>query len=378
MRVVHVTPELGVEANGQAQAVTRLCESQRHAGVDARLAALTTAQGHSHPLVNTFPSGRGPKRLGISPTMREWLHAQATSNTCDLFHSHGLWRMPNIYPAVVCRRYSQCRLVVSPHGMLSAWALHHHPLRKAVFWHALQNAAIRRAECLHAASVSEYEDIRRCDLTQPIAIIPFGVDIPPAAGPGDRERRRLLFLGRVHPKKGIDILLRAWHVVESRFQDWDLQIVGPDERGYLSKMKHLASRLRLCRVTFTGPLYGPDKLSAYRRADLFVLPTHSENFGLSVAEALAAGTPVVVTAGAPWSSIETHRAGWSIDVGLDPLVACLEKAMARSPSELARMGESGRRWMIRDYCWDRVGARHAATYEWLRSGGSVPSCVALS
>ena len=122
--------------------------------------------------------------------------------------------------------------------------------------------------------------------------------MPTAAKPQDR-RRQLFFLGRIHPIKGINNLLRAWQVVEHRFPDWDLLIVGPDNAGYMDEMQALAAHLRLERVAFGGPLYGEEKLRAYQAASLFVLPTHSENFGMTVAEALAAGTPAIVTQGAP-------------------------------------------------------------------------------
>jgi len=140
-------------------------------------------------------------------------------------------------------------------------------------------------------------------------------------------------------------------------------------------MRALASTLNLTRVHFGGPLYGEDKLSAYRDADLFVLPSHSENFGVTVAEALVAGTPAIVTKGAPWEGLETHRAGWWIDGGVDALVAALRQAMSESSDELAQRGLSGREWMIRDFSWTTVGIRMDQTYRWLIDGGKAPSWV---
>jgi glycosyltransferase involved in cell wall biosynthesis len=187
----------------------------------------------------------------------------------------------------------------------------------------------------------------------------------------------LLFLGRIHPVKGVDILLRAWHAVEHRFCDWELHIAGPDNGDYLTAMQALATQLRLERVIFLGPLFGEEKLRAYRAASLFVLPTHSENFGMTVAEALAAGTPVVVTKGAPWRGLEDQCAGWWIDIGVDPLAACLEQALAMPAKHLAEMGRNGREWMLRDYSWERIGAQFLATYGWLLDGGEPPAWVRL-
>ena len=131
----------------------------------------------------------------------------------------------------------------------------------------------------------------------------------------------------------------------------------------------------LKRVVFRGPLFGEEKLQAYREADLYVLPTHSENFGITVAEALAAGTPTIVTHGAPWAGLAEHGAGWWIDVGVEPLVACLEKALSTSPQCLGEMGKAGHEWMKRDFSWERISAQFLVTYRWMLTGGEPPPWV---
>ncbi len=229
--------------------------------------------------------------------------------------------------------------------------------------------------CFHATAQSEYEDIRRMGFLQPVAIIPNGIDVPPLQEKAGGGLRTLLFLGRIHPKKGLDMLLPAWRAVQSRFQDWRLRIVGQDNGGYLDQMRSLATELGLERIEFSGPLYGHDKWRVYGEADLFVLPTYSENFGMAVAEALSAGTPTIVTRGAPWHDLESYGAGWWIEIGLDPLVACLETAMSLSPRDLAAMGQRGRDWMVREYSWSRIGWQMAETYRWMLQGGERPAWV---
>jgi glycosyltransferase involved in cell wall biosynthesis len=142
-------------------------------------------------------------------------------------------------------------------------------------------------------------------------------------------------------------------------------------------MVELAAGLKLERVVFRGALFGEDKLRAYRAASLFVLPTHSENFAITVAEAMAAGTPVIVTVGAPWSALPREGAGWWIDIGVEPLIACLEEALALAPERLTQMGATARHWMIRDYSWQHIAERCAVTYRWLVQGGDVPEWVRL-
>ena len=378
MRAVHVVPAITEEAAGPSYSVPRLCEAVMGAGVDVQLAALDWVPSRANlPYLKTFAVTHWPRKLGFSTPMRQWLASQAHTGQADIIHNHSLWMMPNVYPGQVVRN-THTQLVVSPRGTLSPWALNLNKLQKNIFWQLLQGPALKAAACFHATADSEYDDIRRLGFKQPVCILPNGIDVPPLLLKPPSNRRTVLFLGRIHPKKGIDNLLHAWHAVESKYPDWDLHIVGPDNGGHLAEMQALTAQLKLTRVKFMGTVYGADKLQAYRDASLFVLPTHSENFGMTVAEALAAGTPAIVTNGAPWSGLEDNHAGWWIDIGVNPLVACLEKALTLPDNELMNMGDSGRDWMIRSYSWDHIGQQMAEVYRWLVSGGSPPACVMLN
>lgn len=375
MRIIHTVPAIAEEASGPSYSVVRLCQSLIEQGQDVTLAALDWAPLPAPPpFLKIFPLGLGPRRLGRSPGMKRWLAETVQAGAVDLIHNHSLWMMPNVYPGEVARRQGM-PLVVSPRGTLSAWAMSSGSTIKRVFWTLVQKPALTATTCFHATAASEYEDIRRMGFRQPVAIIPNGIDIPGLLPKPLGESRTLLFLGRIHPVKGVDVLLRAWRVVMARFPNWDLQIVGPDNGSYLAEMQALAAQLRLERVLFPGVLYGEKKLRAYREASLFVLPTHSENFGMTVAEALAAGTPAIVTKGAPWDGLEQQGAGWWIDIGVDPLVGCLETAMNQSPEDLAAMGRRGRDWMAGEYSWSRIGRQMAETYRWIVQGGKRPAWV---
>lgn len=378
MRMIHVVPRITSEASGPAYSVMALCHALRDQGASTRLGVLEPAPDRSLPdWVEVFPSSGGPFQLGRSKALYSWLRAAVEQAEVDIVHSHSLWMMPNIYPGWVTQG-RDAQLVVSPRGTLSVWALNHSRWKKRMMWGLLQRPAIRDAACFHATAESEYEDIRRVGFRQPVCIIPNGIAVPPTDVDALRTGgglRRLLFLSRLHPKKGLENLLRAWSAVESRYPDWELEIVGPDSNGYLARLQALQQELRLRRVHFRGPAFGDQKWQAYQSAELYVLPTHSENFGMAVAEALAAGTPAIVTKGAPWQGLETHQAGWWIDVGVDPLVACLEDALACSPETLRQMGANGQQWMQRDFSWDRIGGMMLATYTWLLNGGERPAHV---
>lgn len=380
MRVIHVVPAITEEASGPSYSVVRLCQSLIEAGEDLTLAALDWSPLPSMPaFMKVFPLGVGPRRLGRSPGMSRWLMGETTAGRVNVVHSHGMWQMNAVYPGWVAKGRNT-KLVVSPRGAFSTWAMNYGSQFKRIFWPLLQRPALVQASCFHATAESEYEDIRRLGFKQPVAIIPNGIDVPEFTQKKPRDFRTLLFLGRIHPKKGVDVLLRAWAGVMDRFPDWQLLVVGTDtgygeQGGYFERMEALAEKLKLKRTKFVGPLYGEAKWSAYREADLFVLPTHSENFGITVAEALAAGTPAIVTKGAPWQGLQTYGSGWWIDMGVDALVACLEEAMGKSREELARYGINGREWMICGFSWHSLGKKMDQTYRWLIDGGEHPSWV---
>ncbi len=378
MKVVQVVPRISDEASGPSYAVPALCQALAGSGVEVEL---HVTEGDTPPGAEyrVFAHGEWPRlrRLGVSPTLRRALAGAA--RRADLMHNHSLWLMANVYPAVVTPG-SGCLLMTSPHGTLSSWALRRSYWPKRVMWWLCQARTLRRSACLHATVEAEYVDIRRAGLSAPVAVIPHGVDLPPDASPdespGDRPLgRRLLFLGRIHPTKGVDVLLRAWRRVQDRAPDWRLQVVGQGEAGYPERMRRLADELGVERVEFPGPVFGPAKTVAYRRADLFVLPTHSENFGMTVAEALAHGVPAIVSRGAPWQGLEAHRCGWWIELGVEPLVECLRQTLRLDPQELAERGARGRDWMRRDFSWSQIGEMMHETYRWLLAGGTPPFWV---
>jgi glycosyltransferase involved in cell wall biosynthesis len=378
MRAVHVVPSIAAEASGPSYTVPTLCRALARETVDVELAVLAPAPPTVDREISVHAYSAWPilSRLGISPSMRRGLRDAA--RRADIIHNHSLWMMPNIYPRRAVRG-TRCRLVVSPRGTLSSWSLGRSRWAKRVIWWTGQRAVLRAAACVHATSEDECTDVRRLGINAPVCIIPNGIEIPSTmATARPSGRRRLLFLSRIHVKKGIDFLLGAWRRLQDTYPDWELDVVGPDNGGHLAEVQSLAADLGVERVRFVGPVYGDEKAECYRRADLFVLPTRSENFGMAVAEALAHGLPAIVSKGAPWSGLETHGCGWWIDIGEGPLTDALRDAMARPASDLSARGVRGREWMEREYSWSRVGRMMHDTYAWLIGGGSVPPWVRVA
>jgi glycosyltransferase involved in cell wall biosynthesis len=263
--------------------------------------------------------------------------------------------------------------------MLDPWALKRSAWKKRMvrFW--FEDAHLRGAACLRATSALEASHFRTFGLRNPIAIVANGIDLPTLrlkpAKPG--PHRRVLFLSRIHPKKGIDLLLRCWSSLERSHDDWELIIAGPDEGGHAADMKMLAEELFLKRVRWAGPVYGDEKSALYRAADLFVLPTHAENFGLVVGEALAHEVPVITTTGAPWDELEANGCGWWIELSERVLASALDEAMRLSDETRREMGARGRAWVEQAFAWPAIARQMAEVYEWVAGGGAPPATVSL-
>ncbi|WP_161957121.1 glycosyltransferase [Aestuariivirga litoralis] len=369
MRSIQTVAHLDTEASGVAYVVPRLARSLAGAGCRTEVFALAGERtiDFSGAAVSTFAADRLPlrglRKLGRSTAMRDaLLRAPA-----EVYHAHGLWMMPNVYPADAARAAGR-PFILSPHGMLGAEALQFSRLPKRVFWLLWQKRALAGAACLHATSQAEYEDIRRFGLKQPVAIIPNGIDLPdlrPVAQGIPARRPYVLSLGRLHPKKALDRLVSAFAQVAGTSRDWQLRIVGPDDGRTGARLLEQVNALGLVdRVSIEGPVFGEAKLALMREAEVFALSSLNENFCMTVAESLAAGTPVISTRGAPWPDVVTHRCGWWIDHGPDAMAAALAEAMAMAPDERLAMGARGREWMERDFDWRSIGKRMCDVYEW--------------
>lgn len=378
--VAHVVPDLHKEASGVAPAVIDLAGALIAQGLDI---SLHTLEPTPRPLpgleprvsLHIYRRARIAWRLGWSGDMRRSL--RDVCRRAAIVHVHSLWMMPNIYPASACRGQEN-KLVVSPHGTLTDWSLKRSRLRKRFAWYVLgQRRLLERAALFHATSEAEAESIRAFGYRAPITLIPNGVRVLETAstGPRPNDPRTLLFLSRIHPVKGLDLLLRAWQRLQHRYTHWRLHVVGPDNEGYLASMKALAADLDLKRVRFRGPLFGADKYHAYSAADVYVLPSWSENFAYTVAESLACGTPVVTTRQTPWRMLDEARCGWWIDTGVEPLVACLDEVMSTPREELEQRGMAGRAWVRRELAWPVIGRKMAASYRWLAGQGDKPDWI---
>ncbi len=381
MNVVHTVNSLRADHGGPSRSVTALCTALARGGTRVGLVAHRPETGEPEPVlpgaeVSVRLVDREPGYRAFLPganTFTAAVEAMAESGT--VLHDHGLWLPSNVAAARAARRLG-CPLVVSTRGMLTRWALDQNRAKKRAAWHLYQQRALRSAWLLHATAEDEVEDIRRAGLHQPVVVLPNGVQIPERARELPKDStRRVLFLSRLHPKKGLLNLVEAWAQV--RPEGWELVLAGPDEGGHRAEVEAKARALGVDDLRWVGEVDDAAKWDLYHGTDLFVLPTFSENFGIVVAEALAACVPAITTKGAPWRVLSERRCGWWIDIGVEPLAAALCEATALDDEARHAMGLRGRAYAEAALSWKYVAEEMAATYRWVLGNGERPDTVVL-
>jgi len=387
MRTVHISWLLSPAGGGIPPAMFALAREQASIGADVRVMGVEDPAAFPISLADycSVYGARGPLALGYAPAMR----AALLGSSADVTHLHGLFT----WPSRVARQWGKATgkpVVVSPHGMLEPWALANSAWKKRVFSWLVETDNLRGAACLHSLSIVEASNIRRLGYQNPIAVIPNGVDLAPTErppGPDEFEldfpaaagRRLLLFLGRIHPKKGLPHLLRAWAALrdEGRLdgEGWLLVVAGPDQLGHSSEVEALAASLGLRRhVRVTGPLHGNAKRRVLAAATGFVLPSFSEGFSMAVLEALAWKLPVIVTRQCNFDA-ESIGAGWVCEPNAESVAGRLRALLDTREDRRKEMGLAGRREIEKRYTWPNVAREMLGVYGWLIGGGTRPACV---
>jgi poly(glycerol-phosphate) alpha-glucosyltransferase len=422
MKTCCVTASVSRKAGGLFQSVRYLhLELSRFAGVGVEVVALEdefTAEDlpQWHPLsVQTLPV-RGPRSFGYSSGFKPALD----KGQYDLLHVHGIWMYPSC--AALCwHRNTGMPHIISPRGMLDHWALRNSRWKKRLAGWLYENAHLREAACLHALCESEARAMRAFGLKNPICIIPNGIDLPSLVESSElrvessifdrfaQGRKVLLYLGRIHPKKGLVNLLRAWKQTlnpqPSTLNSWVLAIAGWDQGGHEAELKRLCDEMGIAwldirehrtsnvqhptsniwtpdarpptSIVFLGPQFGEDKAACYRNCDAFILPSFSEGLPMVVLEAWAYGKPVLMTPECNLPEGFAANAALRIEPSVESIVQGLQELFRTPHSTLRNLGDNGRALVAEKFAWPKIASEMKAVYDWVLGGGPKPGCVQL-
>lgn len=291
---------------------------------------------------------------------------------CDIMHIHGLWS-GLLHKAVKFAWRNHIPIVWSTHGMTAPWSMRHKWWKKVPAWLLYQKRDLMRADAIHCTTEQEAVWNKQLGFKKCV-VVPLGTgESLTDELPLVRERKVLLFVGRIYPVKGLENLICAWRMAldsdptererVGRLR-WILRIVGPDQAGYRKKLEQLVSKLNLRNaVEFAGPKYGRFLSQEYQQSECLVLPSFTENFGGVVIDALANGKPCIASTFTPWQELQNHGCGWWVDNSPEELSGAISSMMAMSEAERRRMGESGRALVKEKYSWPAVVADLLHHYE---------------
>lgn len=376
-RILHVLPAYlpATAWGGPVFSTAALCRAAVKAGHEVEVLTTDAADPETGARLSpTETRGRFPDGYRVTYARRAFGQSGSWDllrrlpgmvTNADLVHLSMTYSFPSLPTLAACRA-TGTPIVWSPRGAIQAtedWADAPRKRLKTAF----ERLAQRLAPADTVLHVTARSEATATALRMPgfaVETIPNAVDIPETLAPRDWRpdgRLRLLFLSRLHPKKGLDTLIEALAALPDSVS---LDIAGAGAQAYEAELSNAVARHGLAdRVRFLGHIDGPAKAAAFAKADLFVLPTKSENFGIAVAEALAHGVPAVTTRAAPWEGLKTHRCGTWIPEGVGPLRAALAQANDIPGARLAEMGERGRAWMQAEFAEEVLGARMMALYD---------------
>lgn len=361
---------------GPSRSVPILTRGLAENGCEVVLMTQKTSDMNLHMLDGVDNASKEILPYGIK---RKDLETVIIDGHFDLIHIQCIWTPINHDVCCIARKH-KIPYIITPRGMLEPWSLEQKKWKKKLAMLLYQKKDLQRANCILATADMEADHVRDLGITPPIAIIPNGIDVSEYECRSLKDKasvkKQIVFLSRIHEKKGIEFLIDAWENLQSKYPDWNVVIAGNGETDYIEQLKQkiTAKGLQKC-MEIVPPVFGVEKHKLYCESSLFVLPTYSENFGMVVAEAMSCGVPVITTNGTPWQELNELKLGWCIDLSIDNLIKAISEAVGLGADTLFNMGQKCSLHIRNTYQYTEMAAKNKAVYVWLTKGGDVPSCV---
>lgn len=352
MKVIHYIPSIDRTSGGVGSYMQLLA---KELGKLCDLYIVSSVSDNPLPIENAKVITIPYKISEFHKLKKEW-NSLLIDIKPDIVHVNCCWMPQSAFTQKWAKKLGY-KVILSPHGMLEPWIISRHYWTKKVPALLLyQKAAVVNANCIHATAESEKDNLLKLGYNSKVEVVANGIDVDSIVMKDNWKRKKnILFLSRVHVKKGIEFLLEAVAMIKDKIEEYTINIAGEGDSEYILSLKNKAKELGISNiVNFCGGVYGEKKWKLFREADVFVLPTYSENFGIVVGEALACGTPVITTKGTPWGELKTEHCGWWTEIGAEATKEALLSFLTLSEDELKEMGNNGRKLIVNKYSTKKI------------------------
>jgi glycosyltransferase involved in cell wall biosynthesis len=367
MKILSFVSSIDLSSGGPSRSVPMLAKGLAELGVDVTLMTIRSKNMNVHALEGTTAR---LKVLEPSFTRKE-IAQYLKDEKYHLIQIQSMWDWP-YHKVMVEARKLGIPYIVTPRGMLEPWSLSQKKWKKKLAWWLYQRNDVQKSVCVFTTAKMEAEHVTNLGITTCKAVIPNGIetDSYPCKTSVDVVKKQVLFLSRVHVKKGIEVLFEVWKQIHPDYEDWQLLVIGNGEAEYIHSLENRVECLGLKEsIKILPPVFGNDKIQIYQESALFCLPSYSENFGMAIAEAMSCGTPVITTTNCPWNILNDTKTGWCIDLNVDNLERALREALSMNPTELYDMGQKASKLIYENFDYRNVTRKTLKLYEWLLNGG---------
>ncbi len=376
MKVLFYISSISLKGGGPSRSVPMMAKGLSEVGIRVTLMTIYSDDMNTHSL-----DGTSVKLYVLKDGFQQKeIESYIISERFDIVQLQSLWSLDYHKMALICREH-HIPYLITPRGMLEPWSLSQKKWKKRLAMLFYQKEDLNQASCIYTTADMEARNVRNLGIKAPCSVIPNGIETdsyPCRTNPGI-VKKQILFLSRIHVKKGIELLIDAWKNLHSEFQDWRIKIVGNGEENYIASLKSKISELGLqdC-IEILPPVFGQAKVELYQNSAFFVLPSYSENFGMVIAEAMSCGVPIITSEFTPWPFLNKENAGWSIKLNSGILESTLKEALSLSPETRYGMGQNAARLVREKYDYHNVAMQTMQLYDWLLNSGEKPEFVFLS
>jgi len=387
MKTINLIENLDDSYGGPAKSVPYMCKYLNDIGVNTEILSIKYHDNEVNSVVDEYNLDWKSfnydfiKKFRYSKNLKVYLEQELQKRDDIILHTHNLWNYIPLVAYIKSIKYN-IPLLSTIRGSAQL-----DKLQKKIVWYLFQKKILNYSNIVHVTKIEDIALLRNMGIKSKIAYIPNGINIDEFKTLKDKQKSKeslnldlnkkyILFMSRLHPKKGLEYLVNSWIKLANKYKEWDLLIVGPEyDKTYVENIKNSIKKANLeNRVTFTGMLKDQDRIDSFGASDLFVLPSHTENFGIAIAEAMAAKLPIITTKGTPWEEIEKYNAGWWVELNQENIDKALENALSLKEYELIQKGLNGFE-LIKKYEWKYQAKKMKELYEYILNGGDKPKFV---